>query len=174
VGAHLLDRPSFAWRALRTAWLVVRLRCPVCGLGPLAAGWFTLHRSCGACGVTFERDPGEVTGGICVNSLATSLGICALALWLFLDEHVPPALETPLVLVFGLAFPLLFYRHSRAIWIGLLHVTGLVHRDEAADPEPVIRPWGAPPDDGGGTPPAVPDPPGAPAAAVGVGGPRRP
>jgi uncharacterized protein (DUF983 family) len=171
VARDLLDRPSFAWRALRTVWLVLRLRCPVCGLGRIATGPFTVSACCGACGVTFERDPGEVTGGIWVNSFATTLGICTLALWLEIARPLPPVLETPFVVLFAAAFPLAFYRHSRALWIGLLHVTGLVHRDEAADPEPVIHPW---PSDrgGGGAPPPLPDPIAAPqVVAAGAGRP---
>lgn len=142
---------------MRTFWLVLRLRCPSCGLGRMADGFFALGRSCVVCGVAFERDPGEVTGGICVNSMATTAGICALAFWLELSRAAPRGFETPITVAFAIVFPIVFYRHSRALWIGVLHLTGLVHRDEAADPEPVIRPW--PPDDGGGGPgPSLPGP----------------
>lgn len=111
-------------------------------------GFFALHPRCLVCGVVFERDPGEVTGGIWVNSMATTLGICGLAVWLEFYTALPRGLLTPIVVVFALVFPIVFYRHSRALWIAVLHVTGLVHRDEAADPEPVIRPW--PPEGPGG------------------------
>jgi uncharacterized protein (DUF983 family) len=171
VAASILDRPSFTWRAFRTAWLVVRLRCPSCGLGRMASSRVTLHDRCPVCGVAFERDPGEVAGGICVNSFATTLGICALAVWLEFYSGVPPSLTTPLVVLFALVFPIAFYRHSRALWIGVLHLAGQVHRDEAADPEPVIRPW-PPSDPGGGSPPVVPDRERAPrVVAAGVGRP---
>lgn len=49
-----------------------------------------------------------------------------------------------LVALFAIGFPIAFYRHSRALWIGIIHLAGFVHRDDAAEPEPVIRPW--PPD----------------------------
>ncbi len=149
-GSSLLDRPSVTWRVLRTAWLVTRLHCPSCGLGAIGAGPFAIRPRCLVCGVVFERDPGEVAGGIWINSIATTAGICGLAVWLEFFTNVPRVLETPLVLLFAALFPVVFYRHSRAIWIGVLHVTGLVHRDEAADPDPVIRPW--PPDGPGGGP----------------------
>ncbi len=148
-GSTLLDRPSATWRILRTAWLVARLRCPSCGLGRMGEGGLAIHPRCPVCGVVFERDPGEVAGGIWMNSMATTAGICALAVWLEFFTNVPRALLTPIVVAFAAVFPIAFYRHSRAIWIGVLHVTGLVHRDEAADPEPVIRPW--PPDGPGGS-----------------------
>ncbi|HEY8370034.1 MAG TPA: DUF983 domain-containing protein [Thermodesulfobacteriota bacterium] len=153
VGSSLLDRPSVGWRLLRTACLVARLRCPSCGLGRMGAGGLAIHRRCPVCGVVFERDPGEVAGGIWVNSMATTLGICGLATYLEFFTALPRALLTPLVVLFAAVFPVAFYRHSRAVWIGVLHMAGLVHRDEAADPEPVIRPW--PPDGGGGGGPAT-------------------
>lgn len=170
----LLDPPGFAWRALRTCWLVLRLRCPSCGLGRMSAAFLALNERCQACGVVFERDPGEVTGGIFVNSMATTLGICLLAGWLAFYGPVPLRWTTPVCIAFAVVFPVLFYRHSRAIWIGLLHLCGLVHRDEAADPEPRPRPWpSAGP--GGGGPPAVPDRQTAPqVAVVGTGRPPDP
>jgi hypothetical protein len=57
-----LDEPGLLWRALRTGWLVTRLRCPVCGLGRLSDGPFRMRERCEACDVRFERAAGEFTG----------------------------------------------------------------------------------------------------------------
>ncbi len=135
-----LEPPSFAWRVLRTAWLVVRMRCPSCGLGRLSSGLFSILPRCTACGVVFERAPGEFTGGMGLNSVATCFGIALLSFWVGYSS-LPLVVGMPLVALFAVVFPIAFYRHSRALWIGLIHLAGLVHRDEAADPEPVIRPW---------------------------------
>lgn len=125
-------------RVLRTLWRVARLRCPVCGFGRVSDGFFRIRPRCEVCGVAFERFPGEFTGGMGLNAVVTCFGIAALSLWVGI-ARVPHGLLV--VATFAVLFPILFYRHSRALWIGVLYVTGLVHRDEAADPEPVIRPW---------------------------------
>ncbi len=136
----------------------------------MSSGFCSLHRRCGACGVVFERDPGEVMGGVFVNSMVTTLAICALAGWLEFYSPVPRGWATPIVIGFAALFPILFYRHSRAFWIGLLHLTGLVHRDEAADPEPRISPWPSSSGPGGGGPPTLPSPESTSAPAVTAAG----
>lgn len=133
----LFETPTIG-RVARTLWRVVRLRCPVCGLGRLSDGPFRMRERCEACDVAFERLPGEFTGGMGLNSLVTCAGVAALSLWVGI-AGVPHGLW--LVALFAVVFPIAFYRHSRALWIGIIHVSGFVHRDEAADPEPVIRPW---------------------------------
>jgi uncharacterized protein (DUF983 family) len=135
-----LEPPGLVWRVLRTLWLVTRLRCPVCGLGRLRGRGLRVNARCGVCGVVFERSPGEFTGGMGLNSVATCVGVGALAFWVGYSD-IPLALGMAGVALFAVVFPILFYVHSRALWVGILHVTGLVQRDEAADPEPVIRPW---------------------------------
>jgi uncharacterized protein (DUF983 family) len=135
-----LEPPGLLWRVLRTLWLVTRLRCPVCGLGRLRGRGLRVNARCLACGVVFERSPGEFTGGMGLNSVATCFGVGALAFWVGYSD-IPLELGMAIVALFAVAFPILFYVHSRALWVGILHIAGLVQRDEGADPEPVIRPW---------------------------------
>ncbi|HEX7127266.1 MAG TPA: DUF983 domain-containing protein [Thermodesulfobacteriota bacterium] len=133
----LFEVPTIG-RVARVMWLVLRLRCPACGLGPLSDGPFRMRARCSACHVAFERLPGEFTGGMGLNSLVTCSGIAALSIWVGV-ARVPYGLW--LVALFAAVFPIAFYRHSRALWIGIIHIAGFVHRDEGADPEPVVRPW---------------------------------
>lgn len=130
--------PPGADRMLRTLWRVLRLRCPVCGRGRLSDGFFHIRPRCEVCGVAFERLPGEFTGGMGINAVLTCFGVAALSLWVGIAD-VPYGFLV--VVLFAVVFPIVFYRHSRALWIGIIYLSGLVHQDEAADPEPVIRPW---------------------------------
>jgi uncharacterized protein (DUF983 family) len=62
----------------------LRRRCPHCGEGALFERWFTLHRSCSACGLRFERHPGD-----------------NWAFWVFGDRVFLGALLLTLVLLAG-------------------------------------------------------------------------
>ncbi len=126
---------------LRTMLRVTLLRCPDCGLGRLSSGPLSVRERCAVCDVAFERSPGEFTGGMGLNSVFTCAGVAALSLWVGI-AGIPHGLW--LVALFAVVFPIAFYRHSRALWVGIIHLAGFVHRDDAAEPEPVIRPW--PPD----------------------------
>jgi uncharacterized protein (DUF983 family) len=44
------------WKAVANG---LRTRCPHCGEGPLIEGWSTLRRVCPACGLVYERNPGD-------------------------------------------------------------------------------------------------------------------
>lgn len=135
-----MEPPGFR-SILGTLVRVMLLRCPNCGRGRLSDGFFRMRQRCDVCGVVFERSPGEFTGAMGINSVVTCAGIAVLSLWVGMTG-VPHGLW--LVALFAIVFPILFYRHSRALWIGIIYLAGFVHRDEAAEPEPVIRPW--PPD----------------------------
>lgn len=94
------------------------LRCPVCGQGRLFRGLFTMHERCPNCAVKFEREPGFFLGSIYINYGLTSL-IVAIAYPLLLFRFGIP--KSPLMLgslAFVLLFPILFFRHSRSLWLG--------------------------------------------------------
>ncbi|MCA1670196.1 MAG: DUF983 domain-containing protein, partial [Thermomicrobia bacterium] len=73
---------------------------------------------CPACGFPFEREPGYWTNAVTLNLMTTG----SLAVLL----SVPLAYSgLPVVLVVGLGvsfaalFPLLIFRHSKALWLAL-------------------------------------------------------
>src|SRR5262245_19357719 len=47
------------WTVLRNGF---RRKCPHCGEGPLLEGWMTVRGSCPACGILYERSPGDTWG----------------------------------------------------------------------------------------------------------------
>jgi len=51
------ERSSFSpWTALKNG---VRRVCPHCGRGQMLDGWLSTRRSCPACGLVYQRKPGD-------------------------------------------------------------------------------------------------------------------
>ncbi len=118
----------FRW--LYTLWDTgIRLRCPVCEQGRLFEGWFTMLPTCAHCSVRFERHEGEVVGGMALSISLTSL---IFLVGFLVTETVldwPTWLQLVLWVSFAVAFPILFYRYSRALWVAFLYLTGDVFWD---------------------------------------------
>lgn len=109
-------------------WRGLLLRCPRCGVGKLFQHGYTMYESCGACGWVFEREEGYWTGALAVNLVVTELLIfCGIFPLLILQAPV----VLTLILGVGLAVltPLLFYWHSKSLWMAvdfMLHPADLV------------------------------------------------
>ncbi len=83
---------------------------------------------CPVCGVIFERDAGEVTGGIAINTIVTALlTISGATLAFFTDIPLLPLLAG--LMIVSVLFPLWFYRYARALWTGILYLTGSMFED---------------------------------------------
>lgn len=101
------------------------LRCPLCGRGKLFSSWFRMHKQCGVCQETFEREPGYFLGSIYFNYGITSL-IVAVAYPLFMfNKILEDRTLQAAALAFVLLFPLWFFRYARSIWLAF---------DQYADP----------------------------------------
>lgn len=108
----------------------LKLRCPRCGRGRLFLGRFTMYEACPACGLHYQREPGFYLGSIYFNYGATALIVTAvyLALFAYTDlTQTAPRLVLAALTMFCVAFPLLFFRHARSLWLGW---------DQFADPQP--------------------------------------
>jgi uncharacterized protein (DUF983 family) len=96
----------------------LRLRCPLCGQGPLFRDWLRMHAACPHCGVKFEREPGFFLGSIYINYGLTAL-IVAIAYPTLLFNRIVQ--ETPLLIgavTFTIVFPLLLFPWARSLWLG--------------------------------------------------------
>ena len=100
----------------------VCLKCPRCGLGRLYRRPFSMHDSCLHCGLKFEREQGYFVGAIYVNYAAT-VGI-AVPGFFILDAFTTMTIHQQLALwiPFAVVFPLLFFHHSRSLWLVLDHL----------------------------------------------------
>lgn len=99
-------------------------RCPRCHRGPIFARGFTIREACVVCGLPFESASGEVTGGMGISIVATLLIVIVAA---FIGGFNPNIPLTWFFLVMGaitILFPILFYRPSRALWVGFLYLMG--------------------------------------------------
>jgi uncharacterized protein (DUF983 family) len=99
----------------------LRLRCPRCGMGPLYAKPFRMHSHCGHCRLKFEREQGYFVGAIYINYAATVL--IAVPGFFILDIFAGITIDRQLALwiPFAVVFPLLFFHHSRSLWLVLDH-----------------------------------------------------
>ncbi len=103
-------------------WRGICLACPVCGEGRLFAGWFKMNDNCPVCGFHFEREEGYFTGAMAVNLVVSELLLAAIAIPLALQ---PWASLGSLLLIGGalaILLPLLFYRHSKGLWMSVDHI----------------------------------------------------
>jgi uncharacterized protein (DUF983 family) len=109
----------------RTAWnaamAALMLRCPRCGQRTLFRGLFTMNRECAVCHLVLEREPGYFVGAIYINYAATAA--VAIAGFLTLDACTTVSVTTQIVLwgIFGVAFPLFFFRYSKSLWLAFDH-----------------------------------------------------
>ncbi|SFH87913.1 DUF983 domain-containing protein [Planctomicrobium piriforme] len=112
---HQTPHPSgelMTWRALQ-------LQCPRCGEGRLYRSFFRMEKRCQNCRLRFDRGPGYYLGAVYVNYGITSLLVTAAFVagrfWL----RIPSSQLLGPLLAFCLLFPLLIFRHARAIWLSM-------------------------------------------------------
>lgn len=116
-------------RMLRVLAQSLCLTCPACQHGRMFRSRFQMNVRCPVCGVIFERDGGEVTGGMAINSLVTCTivfigsGLAAI----FTDVPLLPLFLG--IGVFSLTFSVWFYRYARGLWVGIIYLTGSMFED---------------------------------------------
>ena len=96
----------------------LRLKCSLCGQGPLFKGWFQMHTSCNHCAHVFEREPGFFLGSVYINYGLTALIICIAYPILLYREAITPRALLISATVFMMVFPIWFFRYARALWCG--------------------------------------------------------
>jgi uncharacterized protein (DUF983 family) len=115
-----------ALRAVQALGYGLLLICPVCRRGRMARSLFQLHERCPRCGVVFERNPGEVTGGMAINMVLSSIIGVAAAVYLAFFSAVSAAWLVAALVGITLGFGLLFHRHARGLWVGFLYLSGAI------------------------------------------------
>jgi uncharacterized protein (DUF983 family) len=100
----------------------VRLKCPRCGAGSLYAKPFRMRSHCANCGIKFEREQGYFVGAIYINYAATTAIAVPGFFVLDLFMKLPIDQQLWIWVPFAIAFPVLFFHHSRAFWLVLDHL----------------------------------------------------
>src|SRR6266849_5402992 len=108
----------------------LKLRCPACGRAAVFEKPFNLKMRCTACGVVFKREEGFFVGAIMANVVATEVLILVVYFSCLLFTNFDERVTLTVLFVVGLTFPLAFYHHSWALWLGIDHlIEGLPKRD---------------------------------------------
>ena len=99
----------------------LRLHCPRCGQGSLYGKPFKMNEHCANCALKFEREQGYFIGAIYINYAAT-IAIAVPGFFL-LDAFTDISINQQLAIwvPFAVIFPLIFFHHSRSLWLVLDH-----------------------------------------------------
>lgn len=99
----------------------VRARCPICDEKRIWRSFGQTYERCPRCGYRFEREEGYWVGALIV-AIAIVMGLLLLVFVIPLLLTWPDVPWTPLLVaalvVLGLS-PLVFYPHSKTIWVWL-------------------------------------------------------
>jgi uncharacterized protein (DUF983 family) len=109
-------------RVFKTLGTGALLRCPRCGSGRLFDGFFHMRSDCPQCHLKFEREQGFFVGAIYINYAATVMIV--IPGFFLLDYHAGLSLSHQLLLwgAFAIVFPILFFRHSRSLWLSVAYL----------------------------------------------------
>src|SRR5262249_20433973 len=116
-------------RILRILICGLLLTCPACRYGRMFRSLFTMNLRCPVCGIIFERDAGEVTGGMAINLSGASTLVMIAALYFALFTDISIELLIVAMAAFTIVFGVLFYRHARGLWISIIYLTGSIDED---------------------------------------------
>jgi uncharacterized protein (DUF983 family) len=108
----------------------LRLRCPACGLSSIVSRPFQIKEKCTSCQVLFKREEGFFVGAILANVVATEaviVGLYVLGISILSNNF---QLLLTVLFVVAVLFPLAFYHHSWALWLGLDQVVEGLPRDK--------------------------------------------
>ena len=110
-------------------WVAARLRCPHCERGRTFSGLLKVNKTCPECGMRFEHEDGESVGGMYIN-----LGLAELTtmggFFLIHNVYQPPVLpHLAFWIVYNITFVVLFYRHSRSMWMSVSYLTSGAKHD---------------------------------------------
>ena len=97
----------------------LRLRCPRCGEGNLFQGWFHMSETCQHCQFVIQRPAGYYLGSTYINYGITAIIVTAAFLIGRFGFHLSSDQLLIPLMVFCLIFPVLLFRHARALWLAL-------------------------------------------------------
>src|SRR5947208_2554521 len=99
----------------------IRLCCPVCGQGKLFRSAFSMHKQCPVCHFTYEREEGYFTSAIAIDLIVSELIVAAIALPLAANRSIPIVVALAWCIPFAILLPVIFYWHSRSLWMSIDH-----------------------------------------------------
>jgi uncharacterized protein (DUF983 family) len=97
------------------------LRCPVCGQGKLFRSAFGMHQQCPVCHFVYEREEGYFTSAIAIDLVVSELIVTAVALPLAANPSISIMTVLLWCIPLSILLPVIFYRHSRGLWMSMDH-----------------------------------------------------
>lgn len=96
-------------------------RCPVCAQGRLFHRWVVMVPACPRCGLMFRREPGQWLGSWFLNvCVVQTVVILILAVGVGVTWPDPPlGFIGSFTALSALAVPILFFPHSRTLWVAI-------------------------------------------------------
>lgn len=98
-----------------------RRKCPRCGQGKAFESYFRLRDNCPVCGYSFYREEGYWTGAMIINIAACEIWFFVLFIGTLIATS--PDIQWGWILVIALVtnglLPVLFYPHSKTIWMAV-------------------------------------------------------
>ena len=126
--ASICDMKRDSQTVIATLKRCLRLQCPVCGRDSIVRRPFHLKHHCDACSAVFKREEGFFVGAIMANVVATEIFIMIVYLACITLTNFYDSTMLPILFVAAVAFPLAFYHHAWALWLGMDHlIEGLPH-----------------------------------------------
>ena len=97
----------------------IKLRCPRCGKGKLYEGVIRMAKECSHCRLDIVKKPGYYLGSTYINYGFTPIISMVTYMTLRFGQDIESKVLIPYFVVFLIAFPLLFFRHARALWLAM-------------------------------------------------------
>ncbi len=82
-----------------------------------------MNERCPVCQMVFEREEGFYTGAWALNLIISELLVAiftvVVAIWAAMNHSVSIVVLVIVGVLLAIILPLLFFRHSRSVWIGM-------------------------------------------------------
>ena len=85
------------------------------------SGWFAMRDRCTSCDLVFQREHGQILGGVTLNLVVTlgTMLLVFLAFAVLTWPDIPIGLLTAVTAGIVIVFPVALLPSSRAVWIAL-------------------------------------------------------
>jgi hypothetical protein len=80
-----------------------------------------MHKECPVCGFVFEREVGYFSSSLAINIVLNELIVTAIVIPLAANPGIPVVNALLWCAPLTVILPLLFYRHSRSLWMCMDH-----------------------------------------------------
>jgi uncharacterized protein (DUF983 family) len=99
----------------------MRRRCPSCDQPGIFKSYFHMERYCPHCGMQYEREEGDWTGAVWINTMVTHVVFIAVLLAVAIPTwpNVPWGWMLVAEFVLGTATAMFFYPYSKTVWVAI-------------------------------------------------------